>query len=182
MRVKFILPAMTPARSGRLRPIKYALFPPLGLGTLAGYLRDGDEIELVNEHVKRLRTDDEPELVAMTVYPPSARRAYALADVYVMPSVSEPFGLTALEAVRHGVPVVVSRSSGVAEVLHRGALKVDFWDVDEMANKIVSLLRRPEMADTLRRCAWEELSGLTWDRSARGCLAVYREQVAAGGG
>ena len=109
-------------------------------------------------------------------------RAYALADVYVMPSVSEPFGLTALEAVRHGVPVVVSRSSGVAEVLQRGALKVDFWDVDETANKIVSLLRRPEMADTLRRCAWEELSGLTWDRSARGCLAVYREQVAAGGG
>ena len=82
MRVKFILPAMTPARSGRLRPIKYALFPPLGLGTLAGYLRDGDEIELVNEHVQRLRTDDEPELVAMTVYPPSARRAYALADHY----------------------------------------------------------------------------------------------------
>jgi glycosyltransferase involved in cell wall biosynthesis len=105
------------------------------------------------------------------------RRAYRMADVYVMPSVSEPFGLTALEAIQNGLPVVLSRSSGVAEVLPRGALKVDFWDVDEMANKIVSLLSRPEMAEDLRRQAEEEARGLTWDRAALQCLQVYHEQT-----
>src|SRR5678816_2404765 len=69
-------------------------------------------------------------------------RMYALADIYVMPSVSEPFGISPLEAMALDVPVIVSRQSGVSEVLV-SALKVDFWDVQEIANKILGLLRYP---------------------------------------
>lgn len=82
MRVKMILPALTEATSPFWRPIKYSLFPPLGLATLAGYLPDDVEVELQDEHVERLDTDDTPDLVVIQVYITSARRAYALADRY----------------------------------------------------------------------------------------------------
>jgi radical SAM superfamily enzyme YgiQ (UPF0313 family) len=82
MRVKLILPALTEALSPYYRPIKYALFPPLGLATLAGYLDPEDEIVLEDEHIQPVRMDDAPELVAIEVYITSARRAYALADHY----------------------------------------------------------------------------------------------------
>jgi len=98
-----------------------------------------------------------------------------MADVYVMPSVSEPFGLTALEAIRNGVPVVLSRNSGVAEVLPAGALTVDFWDVDRMADHIYSLLTRPALGETLTRQAQAEIRALTWRRAAAGCARVYDE-------
>ncbi|MDX6480016.1 MAG: hypothetical protein QOG85_526 [Gaiellaceae bacterium] len=77
-----ILPALLEANSPGYRPIKYALFPPLGLAGLAGYLDDDDEVELVDEHVQTLSMDDEPDLVVMTVYITSAKRAYAIADTY----------------------------------------------------------------------------------------------------
>jgi radical SAM superfamily enzyme YgiQ (UPF0313 family) len=82
MRVKMILPALTEATSPLFRPIKYSLFPPLGLATLAGYLDDRDEVTLVDEHVETVRTDDEPDLVVIQVYITSARRSYELADYY----------------------------------------------------------------------------------------------------
>ncbi len=82
MRVRMILPALTEAKSPLFRPIKYSLFPPLGLATLAAYLRDDDEVELVDEHVEDVRADDAPDLVVIQVYITSARRAYALADEY----------------------------------------------------------------------------------------------------
>ncbi len=82
MKVKFILPALTEAISPYFRPIKYSLFPPLGLATLAGYLDAGDDITLEDEHVMPIRLDDEPDLVAIEVYITSAYRAYALADHY----------------------------------------------------------------------------------------------------
>jgi len=82
MRVKLILPALTEATSPLWRPIKYSLFPPLGLATLAGYLDPADEIVLQDEHVEPLCVDDEPELVVIQVYITSAVRAYALADHY----------------------------------------------------------------------------------------------------
>jgi radical SAM superfamily enzyme YgiQ (UPF0313 family) len=82
MRVKFILPALTEAKSPLWRPIKYSLFPPLGLATLAAYLSDDDEAELVDDHVETLRTDDRPDLVVIQVYITNAYRAYALADAY----------------------------------------------------------------------------------------------------
>ena len=82
MKVKLILPALTEAKSPYWRPVKYSLFPPLGLATLAGYLADDDEIDLQDEHVETLCLDDEPDLVVIQVYITSAYRAYALADHY----------------------------------------------------------------------------------------------------
>jgi radical SAM superfamily enzyme YgiQ (UPF0313 family) len=82
MRVKMILPALTEALSPFFRPIKYSLFPPLGLATLAGYLPPDAEVDLQDEHVEPLRTDDEPDLVVIQVYITSASRAYRLADHY----------------------------------------------------------------------------------------------------
>ena len=77
-----ILPALTEAKSPFFRPIKYSLFPPLGLATLAGYLREDDLVQLQDEHVERLELDDEPDLVVIQVYITSALRAYRLADHY----------------------------------------------------------------------------------------------------
>ncbi len=82
MKVKMILPALTEATSPFWRPIKYHLFPPLGLATLAGYLDPDDEVDLQDEHVETLRLDDTPDLVVIQVYITSAFRAYALADLY----------------------------------------------------------------------------------------------------
>ena len=82
LRVKLILPALTEATSPYWRPIKYSLFPPLGLATLAAYLRPDDEAVIVDEHVEFLRTDDEPDLVLIQVYITNAYRAYRIADHY----------------------------------------------------------------------------------------------------
>ena len=82
MKIKMILPALTEAKSPYWRPIKYSLFPPLGLATLAAYCSPDDEIDLQDEHVEELNTDDEPDLVVIQVYITNAYRAYALADKY----------------------------------------------------------------------------------------------------
>lgn len=105
-------------------------------------------------------------------------RIFQMADVYVMPSVSEPFGIAALEAIRHDVPVILSRTSGVSEVI-KHALKVDFWDVNEMANKIIAVLKHPSLASTLRHHADMEVRHLTWDDAAAQCERVYQRAVAA---
>lgn len=100
------------------------------------------------------------------------RRIYRMSDLYIMPSVSEPFGITPLEAISHGVPVILSRQSGVSEVLH-GCEKVDFWNVDELASRILSLLENSEYARTMRDEALRELKEITWDHSARRLEEVY---------
>src|SRR6266545_5773669 len=82
MKVKMILPALTEAKGPFWRPIKYSLFPPLGLATLASYLSENDEITLQDEHVETLNLDDEPDLVVIQVYITSAYRAYKIADHY----------------------------------------------------------------------------------------------------
>src|SRR5690349_577547 len=82
MKVKMILPALTEAKSPFWRPIKYSLFPPLGLASLAGYLADDDEVELTDEHVETLDLDDEPDLVVIQLYITSAKRSYEIADHY----------------------------------------------------------------------------------------------------
>jgi glycosyltransferase involved in cell wall biosynthesis len=104
------------------------------------------------------------------------KRVFAMADLYVMPSVSEPFGIAPLEAICHDVPVIISKSSGVSEVLTH-ALKVDFWDVDDMANKIVAVLRRPPLSRTLREHGAFEVRKLTWDGAAQRCLQIYDQVV-----
>ncbi|MCA9491646.1 MAG: cobalamin-dependent protein, partial [Myxococcales bacterium] len=82
MKVKLVLPSLTECDSPHFRPIKYSLFPPLGLASLASWLDPDDEVEIVDEHVMPLTTDDEPDLVGIEVYITNARRAYALADHY----------------------------------------------------------------------------------------------------
>src|SRR5205809_2955352 len=82
MKVKMILPALTEAMSPFWRPIKYSLFPPLGLATLAGFLSDEDDVEIQDEHVESLNLNDTPDLVVIQVYITSAYRAYRLADHY----------------------------------------------------------------------------------------------------
>src|SRR5260370_17276087 len=82
MRVKMILPALPETTSPLSRQIKFSLFPPLGLATLAAYLDDGDEVTICDEHVEKLRLDDEPDLVVIQVYITSARRSYEIADHY----------------------------------------------------------------------------------------------------
>ena len=104
-------------------------------------------------------------------------RVFRMADVFVMPSVSEPFGIAPLEAISHDVPVIISKTSGVSEVLHH-ALKVDFWDVDAMANKIIAVLKHDALSHTLRVHADVELRRLTWDESAQKCMVVYDELIA----
>ncbi len=99
-------------------------------------------------------------------------RVFRMADLYVMPSVSEPFGIAPLEALSHDVPVLISKQSGVAEVLTH-ALKVDFWDVDEMANKIIAVLRHPPLHATLREHGGFEIRRFSWTDSARHCMNVY---------
>ncbi|HZW06585.1 MAG TPA: glycosyltransferase family 4 protein, partial [Phycisphaerales bacterium] len=99
-------------------------------------------------------------------------RIYRMADCYVMPSVSEPFGLAPLEAMRADVPVIISKQSGVSEVLTH-ALKVDFWDTDEIANKIVAVLKYPPLGQTLREHGSFELRKLTWEGAAEACVKSY---------
>ncbi len=104
------------------------------------------------------------------------QRAYRMADIYVMPSVSEPFGITPLEAISCGVPCIISKQSGVSEVITH-CLKVDFWDVEELANKIISLARSPEAQHCMRRNAAREVAALDWTDAAEQCRAIYEEML-----
>jgi len=100
-------------------------------------------------------------------------QAYTIADVYVMPSVAEPFGITALEAIASGTPVIVSKNAGVAEkVMH--CFKVDFWDTHEMANKIICLLKYPILGECMRKNSYKEIINFGWDRVAEQTISVYR--------
>ncbi len=102
------------------------------------------------------------------------RRIYAMSDVYVMPSTSEPFGITALEAMSSGTPVILSKTTGVGEVV-KGALRVDFWDINGMAEKILAVLKYDALRKTMSPYAQAEASYLTWRKTAEDTLRVYQE-------
>jgi glycosyltransferase involved in cell wall biosynthesis len=104
-------------------------------------------------------------------------KVYQMADLYVMPSVSEPFGIAPLEALNHDVPVLISKQSGVAEVLTH-VLKVDFWDIQEMANKIIAVLKYPPLQMTLREHGNFEVRKLKWSGAAQKCLRLYQDMAA----
>ncbi len=106
-------------------------------------------------------------------------RAYKMADIYVMPSVSEPFGITTLEAMKNKTPAIVSRQSGVAEVI-RHCLKVDFWDVDEISSKIIALLRYKPLHEALKENGYFEVKKFNWDSPAQKCIEVYNELISKG--
>ena len=103
-------------------------------------------------------------------------RAFSTADVYVMPSVSEPFGIAPLEAMSYDRPVIVSKQSGVSEIL-QNALKVDFWDVEKMASQIVGLLELPELRRTIIERAREEIRHIHWDAAAEKLVPLYESVV-----
>lgn len=101
-------------------------------------------------------------------------RMYQAADLLVMPSVSEPFGLVPLEAMQHGTPALISKQSGVAEVLTH-VLKVDFWDIDDMANKMLAALRYTALHTQLVHEGRHELARITWKKAADKVIALYHK-------
>lgn len=101
---------------------------------------------------------------------------YAISDVYVMPSVSEPFGISPLEAVRHNTPVIISKQSGVAEVLNN-AIKVDFWDIDSMADAIFALLHYNGISSMFKDLGTKELKNLKWEHVAAKLVKVYQNTL-----
>jgi len=106
------------------------------------------------------------------------QKIYKMADLFVMPSVSEPFGIVPLEALENDVPVIISKQSGVSEVLMH-ALKVDFWDVNEIANKITAVLKYPPLQETLTNYGNFEVRKLRWKDSAMKCSRIYEETLVA---
>jgi len=100
------------------------------------------------------------------------QKMFALSDVYIMPSVSEPFGISPLEAMRSNVPAIISHQSGAAEVL-KYAFKVDFWDVDAMADDIYALLKYPSLSDFASRAGYEEVNSIKWAEATAKLKAVY---------
>ena len=100
------------------------------------------------------------------------RDAYAIGDLFVMPSVSEPFGLTPLEAIGYGTPALVSKQSGVSEILNN-CLKIDYWDVDEMANQITVVMQNDALRDELFINAYREYQKLSWDSVSDKITRLY---------
>ncbi len=106
------------------------------------------------------------------------RDSFSIADLFVMPSISEPFGLAPLEAIGYGSPVLISKQSGVSEVL-KNCLKVDFWDVDEMANQISSVVSNDSLRDELHANALEELNRMSWQNAAVSLFGIYNHHLEA---
>lgn len=104
------------------------------------------------------------------------QKMFSLSDVYVMPSVSEPFGISPLEAMKSNVPVIISKQSGVAEVLDY-AVKVDYWDVDAMADAIYALVQYPALAKMFASKGLEEVTRLKWDNAAAKVKSVYESVI-----
>ena len=103
-------------------------------------------------------------------------RMFSISDVYVMPSVSEPFGISPLEAMQSNVPSIISRQSGVAEIL-KHAFKVDFWDVDALADAIYGLLNYPSLSIMFKKHGMKEVNDMKWENSGKKVHAIYKEFV-----
>jgi glycogen(starch) synthase len=101
-------------------------------------------------------------------------RIFQSADLYVMPSVSEPFGITPLESIANGTPVLISKQSGISEILNN-ALKVDFWDTEEMANKILAVVKYPPLERDLKWESGKELPNINWGKSANKVSGLYQQ-------
>ncbi|MDF1497879.1 MAG: glycosyltransferase family 4 protein [Patescibacteria group bacterium] len=104
------------------------------------------------------------------------KKIYKMADLYIMPSVSEPFGITALEAIASGTPVLISKQSGASEIVNH-CLKTDFWDVNEMANQILSVISHDELGECLSFNGLSEVSNFTWVRTADKIINIYNKLI-----
>jgi glycogen(starch) synthase len=135
----------------------------------------GDMMSQVKEEVTRVGIDKN---VIFTGFLRGAdvERAYAMSDLYVMPSVSEPFGITALEAIMYDVPVIISNQSGVSEVISN-CPRVDFWNTDELADNILNILEDDMLRDEIVRSCRKELKDVSWKIAAEKIIRVYRELI-----
>ncbi|MCA1757101.1 MAG: glycosyltransferase [Bacteroidales bacterium] len=135
----------------------------------------GDMLERMIRRAAALRITDRFHftgfLKGVDVY-----RMLRRSDVYIMPSVSEPFGISPLEAMQSNVPVIISKQSGVAEILTH-AVKVDFWDIDAMADAIHAILSYPALSGMFIEKGREEVENFKWENSARRVVGIYRSAV-----
>lgn len=133
----------------------------------------GDQLPLMIERIAQLRLSGKFHFTGF-LKGDEINRIWEMSTVYVMPSVSEPFGITPLEAIQAGVPVILSKQAGVGEVMSH-AIKVDFWDTDAFAEAICSVLRFKSLSNTLKKNGAEEIKKITWDNAARKLTTLYYE-------
>lgn len=133
----------------------------------------GDQLPKTMELVAQLRISNRFHFTGF-LRGKQISQVWKLSDIYVMPSVSEPFGITPLEAINAGVPVIVSHQSGVSEVLDH-AIKVDFWDTDALADAIMNVLRHQSLATSLKANGKNELPSISWDKAAKKINRMYHE-------
>ena len=145
-------------------------FEPDTLFVIAG---DGDRLPHVITKAHELGISDHV-LFTGFLNGEDVQRAFQMADVYVMPSVSEPFGLVALESLKNNTPIIISKQSGVSEVIQH-CLKTDYWNITELTNMIVNVLRNPALREELQENGNREVQGLTIDGPARKVMALYQE-------
>lgn len=135
----------------------------------------GDMMNRCIRHVAKLGISDRFHFTGF-LRGAEVQKMFAMSDVYIMPSVSEPFGISPLEAMRSNVPAIISNQSGAAEVL-KYAFKVDFWDVDAMADDIYALLKYPALADFAAREGYEEANRLKWNIATAKLKNIYESVV-----
>jgi glycogen(starch) synthase len=133
----------------------------------------GDLLPQIIERIAELRLSERFHFTGF-LKGPHVEKVWSMTDVYVMPSVSEPFGIAPLEAIQGGVPVVVSKQSGVAEVMPH-AIKVDFWDISALANSIGSILKYKSLSNTLKKYSKEEIAIISWENVAKKINKYYHE-------
>ncbi|MDB4987784.1 MAG: glycosyl transferase group 1 [Myxococcaceae bacterium] len=136
---------------------------------------NGDMLPRLKERVRELGMEKSFEFPGF-VRGTDVERLFSTAEAYVMPSVSEPFGISALEAMSYDTPVVLSRQSGASEILHH-ALKVDFWDVNRLASQIVAILRYPELRNSIVEMAREEVRRVHWEAAATKVKRAYERAL-----
>lgn len=135
----------------------------------------GDMLNRCIRHVARLGISDRFHFTGF-LRGKEVQKMFALSDVYVMPSISEPFGISPLEAMQTNVPSIISKQSGCAEILNY-ALKVDFWDVDAMSDAIYGLLEYPAISHLAARCGYEEVNSLKWNNAAAKIKQIYESVI-----
>lgn len=133
----------------------------------------GDQLPLMIERIAQLRLSGHFHFTGF-LKAQDIDKVWAMSNVYVMPSVSEPFGIAPLEAIQAGVPVILSNQAGVSEVMPH-AIKVDFWNSQALAEAICNVLRYKSLANTLRTNGAEEVRNLTWDKAAKKLTTLYHE-------
>ena len=131
----------------------------------------GDQLPLMIERIAQLRMSSHFHFTGF-LKGEDVDKVWSMSNVYVMPSVSEPFGIAPLEAIQAGVPVIISKQSGVSEVMPH-AIKVDFWNTRELAAAICSVLRYKSLSNTLARNSAEEIGEITWNAAARKLTKLY---------